>query len=82
VLDTVEKLTGQMWPGVPVIPYMSPATTDMRWMRSVGVPMYGVSGMFVDPADTGVHGVDEHIGQKQLYEGREFLYRFVKLLTS
>jgi acetylornithine deacetylase/succinyl-diaminopimelate desuccinylase-like protein len=82
VLDAAGKLTEQMWPGVPVIPYMSPATTDMRWMRSVGMPMYGISGMFVDPADTGVHGVNEHIGQKQLYEGREFLYRLVKMLTS
>ena len=82
VLHAVEVLTEQMWPGVPVIPYMSTATTDMRWFRNAGMPMYGVSGMFVDPADTGVHGVDEHIGQQQLYDGREFLYQLVKMLTS
>ncbi len=82
VLHAVEKLTGQMWPGVPVIPYMSPATTDMRWMRSAGIPMYGVSGMFVDPADAGIHGINERIGQKELYEGREFLLRLVRMLTS
>ncbi len=81
VLHAAEKLTAQMWPGVPVIPYMSPATTDMRWMRSAGIPMYGISGMFVDPADAGVHGINERIGQKQLYKGREFLLQLVKTLT-
>ena len=54
----------------------------MRWMRSAGIPMYGISGMFVDPADAGVHGINERIGQKQLYEGREFLFRLVTMLTS
>jgi acetylornithine deacetylase/succinyl-diaminopimelate desuccinylase-like protein len=53
----------------------------MRWMRSVGIPMYGITGMFTVP-DNGVHGLNERIGQKELYDGREFLYRLVKMLTS
>ena len=43
--------------------------------------MYGVSGLFVDPADTGVHALNEHIGVQQLYDGREFLYRLIKQLA-
>jgi acetylornithine deacetylase/succinyl-diaminopimelate desuccinylase-like protein len=47
-----------------------------------GIPMYGITGMFIDPVNNGAHGRNEHIGQKQLYDGREFLYRLVKVLTS
>jgi acetylornithine deacetylase/succinyl-diaminopimelate desuccinylase-like protein len=32
--------------------------------------------------NNGVHGLNERIGQKELYDGREFLYRLVKMLTS
>jgi len=81
IMGAVEKVSVQMWPGVPVVPYMSPAVTDMRWMRNVGIPMYGITGDFTAP-NNGVHGLNERIGQKELYDGREFLYRLVKVLTS
>ncbi len=29
--------------------------------RAAGIPMYGVSSLFVDPDNTGVHGLNEHI---------------------
>ena len=38
--------------------------------------------MFVDPVGNGVHGLNERFGQQQLYDGREFLYKLVKLLTN
>jgi acetylornithine deacetylase/succinyl-diaminopimelate desuccinylase-like protein len=76
-----ESVSQQLWPGVPVVPYMSPATTDMRWLRNAGIPMFGVTGQF-SAADNGVHGLDERIGQKELYDSREFAYRLVKKLTS
>jgi acetylornithine deacetylase/succinyl-diaminopimelate desuccinylase-like protein len=81
-MGAMEKTSHEMWPGVPVVPFMTPATTDMRWFRNAGIPMYGITGMFVDPVSSGTHGLNEHIGQKQLYDGREFLYRLVKTLTS
>lgn len=42
--------------------------------------MYGVSGMFGDDAN-GVHGLNERIAVKDLYNGREFLYQLVKRLA-
>ena len=39
LMTATEKLTEQMWPGVPVVPSMSPATTDMRWMRNASIDM-------------------------------------------
>jgi acetylornithine deacetylase/succinyl-diaminopimelate desuccinylase-like protein len=81
MMSAAERVSVQMWPGVPVVAYMAPSTTDSRWMRNVGIPMYGISGMFTAPGN-GVHGLNERIGQKELYDGREFLYRLVKALTS
>ena len=51
VMNPIETITAQMWPGVPVIPTMGVSTTDSRHFREAGIPMYGVSGLFVDPAD-------------------------------
>jgi len=82
VVKAVEDLTRQMWPGVAVIPSMSTGATDSRFMRNLGMPVYGVSGLFVDPADYRAHGLDERITQKALYDGREFMYRLVRQLSQ
>ena len=82
VLGAVEKLTTQMWPGVPVVPTMSSGATDSRFLRNIGIPVYGVSGLFVEPSDYRAHGLNERILVKQLYEGREFLYRLVRELSN
>ncbi len=82
ILGPVEKLTGEMWPGVPVVPSMSTVATDAGFLRNIGMPVYGVSGLFTDPADLRTHGLNERILVKQLYEGREFLYRLVKELAD
>jgi acetylornithine deacetylase/succinyl-diaminopimelate desuccinylase-like protein len=29
-----------------------------------------------------VHGLNEHIGVQQLYDGREFMYRLIKRLAQ
>ena len=82
VIGAIEAVSAALWPGVPVIPTMGVSTTDSRFYRAAGIPMYGVSGLFVDPAATGVHGLDERIGVKALYDGREFMYRLVKRLAE
>ena len=82
LMTAVERLSAQMWPGVPVIPTMSTGYTDSRWLRNAGIPAYGVSGLFSDPGRNGVHGLNEQIGVKELYAGREFLYRLVKALAA
>jgi acetylornithine deacetylase/succinyl-diaminopimelate desuccinylase-like protein len=81
LVKTVDTLTQQMW-NVPVIPAMSTGATDSRFMRNAGIPMYGVSGLFTEPADYRAHGLDERIEIARLYDGREFLYRLVKQLAE
>ncbi len=82
VVDAVEAITAQMWPGVPVVPSMSTGATDSRYLRSAGVPMYGVTGIFVDPADNRIHGLNERVEVQRLDDGREFLYRLVRRLAE
>ena len=82
ILAPIERITAQMWPGVPVIPVMSTGATDGLYLRNAGIPTYGISGFFEDIDDTRAHGRDERLGVKQFFEGREFLYRLVKALSS
>ena len=82
VMGAVEGLTQQMWPGVPVIPAMSTGATDSLFLRNIGIPVYGVSGLFVEPSDYRAHGLDERVLQSSLYRSREFLYQLVKRLAD
>jgi acetylornithine deacetylase/succinyl-diaminopimelate desuccinylase-like protein len=82
VMQAITRLSVEMWPGVPVNGAMSAGYTDNRWLRNAGIPAYGVSGLFSDPGNNGVHGRNEQIGAKALFESREFLYRLVKTLAG
>jgi acetylornithine deacetylase/succinyl-diaminopimelate desuccinylase-like protein len=82
VMGPIEKASGQVWPGVPVIPFMISGATDSTFMIAAGIPSYGVSGLFRGPDGGGMHGLNEHIQVKAVMEGREFLYRLVKLYAD
>jgi acetylornithine deacetylase/succinyl-diaminopimelate desuccinylase-like protein len=82
VMAAVEGVTNEMWPGVPVVPAMSAGATDSMFLRNIGVPVYGVSGIFIEPSDYRAHGLDERVPQASLYRAREFLYRLVKRLAE
>jgi len=83
LFDAVGQVTHEMWGNVPVIPVMSTGATDSRFFREKGVPSYGVSGLFLDPAvDARAHGRDERMRIQSYYEGQEFLWRLTKALTT
>jgi acetylornithine deacetylase/succinyl-diaminopimelate desuccinylase-like protein len=84
LMEPVTQVTRDMWgPNVPVIPVMSTGATDSRFFRALGVPAFGVSGLFSDPTvDARAHGRDERMRIQSYYEGQEFLYRLTKALTS
>jgi acetylornithine deacetylase/succinyl-diaminopimelate desuccinylase-like protein len=82
VLEPIEKVSAQMWPGVPVVPILQAGGTDAPPLIAVGIPTYGVSGIFYDPDLGHIHGLNERIGVKSLMEGREFLYRLVKVYAE
>ena len=83
VMQHVARITTELWGAMPIIPTMSTGATDSRFFRALGVPAFGVSGLFSDPTvDARAHGRDERMAVKSFYEGQEFLYRLTKALAS
>lgn len=55
--------------GMPVFPEMSTGASDARPFRVAGVPVYGVSGSWIQvPTDYRAHGKDERIPVQSLYD--------------
>jgi acetylornithine deacetylase/succinyl-diaminopimelate desuccinylase-like protein len=79
---TMRRVSESMWPGVPLVPVMSTGATDGSRLRNAGIPVYGVSGLFVEFGEIRFHGRDERLGVRSLAEGNEFLYRLVRALAN
>jgi len=82
LMRTVERLTAEFWPGIPVVPIMSGGATDGSYLRNAGIPTYGHSGLAGDINDNRMHGKDERVLVKSYFDGLEYLYRLVKALSS
>jgi acetylornithine deacetylase/succinyl-diaminopimelate desuccinylase-like protein len=82
VMNAVESLTREMFPGVVVVPVMSTGATDGLYLRNGEIPTYGIDGTFGDIDDVRAHGRDERVGVKQFFEGLEFEYRLIKALAG
>ena len=78
IMGPVERTAARMWPGVPIIPTMTPGATDGRFLNNAGIPTYGMSGMFSAPGESNAHGLNEKIRVRSLYEGRDFLESIVR----
>lgn len=82
VMKTIARVSETLWPGVPVLPIMSTGATDGSRLRNAGIPVYGVSGIFVEFGENRLHGRDERVGVKSFFDATEFLYRLVRELAS
>src|SRR6266404_3627724 len=82
IVQAVQKVTAEFWPGIPVIPTMSTGATDGSFLRNAGIPTYGTSGLAGDIDDVRSHGKDERVLIKSFNDGQEYLYRLVKVLSS
>lgn len=82
IMGPVQSIAAQMWPGVPLVPSMSAGATDSRFLNNAGIPAYGISGMFNNPETSNIHGSNESLPVRSLYEGQEFLYRLVRALAG
>ena len=82
VMQPIEQVTSQFWPGVAVMPLMATGASDSLYLRNAGIPSYGVSGLFSEINDNRAHGRDERVAIQQFYDSAQFLYVLVKRLTS
>jgi acetylornithine deacetylase/succinyl-diaminopimelate desuccinylase-like protein len=82
ILAPVQTLATQFWPGVPVLPVLLQGASDGRYLNAVGIPTYGISGLFLGPDFGNVHGLNEYVSVPTVMECRDFLYRLVKLYAE
>jgi len=82
IVGPMETVSKQMWPQVPVIPFMQAGGTDGRLLTPAGIPTYSISGMFADPNTSGFHGLNERVPVQSLYESREFLNRLIRIYVG
>jgi acetylornithine deacetylase/succinyl-diaminopimelate desuccinylase-like protein len=82
IIGPMERLAVKHFPGVPVIPAMSTGATDGLYLSAVGIPVYGIPGLWRDPDGNGTHGLNERIGVRSLYNGRDYIFDLVKLLAG
>lgn len=82
LIKAVQELTNKMWPGLPVLPTMAVGATDARFLNEAGIWTYGVSGLMREANGGGIHGLNERLRVKSLYEAQTFLYELAKLLAD
>lgn len=82
VFGPAEKLAAKYFPGVPMIPVMSTGGTDAPYLSLAGIPTYGMPGIFQQLEGSGVHGLNERISVKSLYEGRDYLFDLTKIYAN
>jgi acetylornithine deacetylase/succinyl-diaminopimelate desuccinylase-like protein len=82
IMAPIEKLAAEFWPGVPVLPILQAGATDGEFTNAVGIPTFGVEPVFMGPDLGNIHGLNEYVGVRSLLEGREFLYRLVKIYAE
>lgn len=82
VMAPIMSITEAMWPGTPVVPVMSTGATDGLYFRNAGIPVYGVSGVFMDIDDVRAHGRDERIGVNDFFKALDFQERLLRAFAS
>ena len=82
LLKAASKIGDTMWSGTITVPIMVMGGTDGRYLRTAGIPTYGIQGIFIPIDDFRAHGRDERLAIDSFYEGETFLYELVKSLSQ
>lgn len=82
ILEPLERVAAEMWPGAPVIPEMETGASDSIYTIAAGMATYGVGGVAIDQDDIRAHGKDERVRVGAYYDGVEFYYRYLKALAG
>jgi len=82
VFGPLNKIVGEMWPGIPVLLAMTQGASDARYTNAAGMPTYAVSGVAYERQDIRAHGKDEREPVVWFLRGVDFYYRFLKAATA
>ena len=82
IMTPIKTLAAKHFPKVPLVPMMSTGATDGVFFGILNMPVYGVPGIFLEPDLNGIHGLNERIRVRALYEGRDYLFDLAKTLAA
>jgi acetylornithine deacetylase/succinyl-diaminopimelate desuccinylase-like protein len=80
VFAAIDASVKATWSSLPIVPQMETGATDGLYLRNAGVPVYGLSGIFVAVDDNRMHGKDERILVSAFQDGLRFAYDLIKRL--
>jgi acetylornithine deacetylase/succinyl-diaminopimelate desuccinylase-like protein len=82
IMKPLESLVAKDWPGLKIVPSMSPGASDGVFTSAAGLPTYVVTGIEIDKDNERAHGRDERLGVESFYKGNEFFYQYLRTMTS
>ena len=82
VFAAIDASVKAIWGALPIVPQMETGATDGLYVRNAGVPVYGVTGIFVAVNDNRMHGKDERILVSSFQDGLRFAYELIKRLGT
>ena len=83
LFSAIGRAVEDRYPGIPVIPYMTPGATDGKHFRAAGIPTYGAGSEFSRAGeDTFAHGLNERVRVDSFFESLGYWPKLMKLLSS
>ena len=82
VFSAIDASVKAPWGTLPIVPKMETQASDGLYVRNAGVPVYGVTGIFVAVNDNREHGKDERILVSSFQDGLRFAYELIKRLGN
>ncbi|HEU5181736.1 MAG TPA: M20/M25/M40 family metallo-hydrolase [Candidatus Polarisedimenticolia bacterium] len=78
LFEAIRKVAAKMYPGAPVVPYMSPGGTDSQGLRKRGMIAYGLLPSPIQEEELKtMHAKDEKVAVDAFALGQEMLLRVV-----
>ncbi|HET6971018.1 MAG TPA: M20/M25/M40 family metallo-hydrolase [Phenylobacterium sp.] len=59
VIAAVTKAVHARYPGLAIVPSQDSGASDSMYFRALGIPSYGVSGLFMEEGQSFIHGLNE-----------------------
>jgi acetylornithine deacetylase/succinyl-diaminopimelate desuccinylase-like protein len=82
LMKSVEASAAAIWGPLPIMPVMDTGASDGRYLRTAGIPTYGIAGVFLDLDNRRAHGQDERVRVQDFYDGVEFNYKLMQAVAT
>ncbi len=82
LFEIIRATVTDTWGAMPIVPTMEAGATDGLYLRNSGMPVYGLTGLFIATDDERMHGKDERILVTAFDDGLDFTYDLMKRLTG